>query len=123
VRTVDHTAQLDRVDLEIRRNLRLLRVAEWLHRIGNAALVLAGVAVVISTQELLREPTPSGAIALTVELIVVELDLVAHLIGFYLRNEVDDHAARLRHELDLKGDDLRQSAIALGLDWQRFLPW
>ncbi len=76
--------------------------------------------IIVSTQELLHEPTPLAAIALTSELIVVEIDLLAHLVGHYLRGEVDDHAARLRHELEIKGDELRRNAAAIGLDWQQF---
>ncbi len=122
MRAVDHTVQLDRVDLEIRRNLRLLRIAEWLHWLGNATLVLASIAVLFSTTELLHEPTPFAALALIVELLVIGFDLAVHLVGHYLRHEVDGHAARLHNELEMKGDSLRQTAAALGLDWQQFLP-
>jgi hypothetical protein len=121
VRTQDHTAQLDRVDQDIQRNLRLLRIAGWLHRLGNATLVAAGIAIIFSTIELVSEPTPSAAIGLLVELLVIELDLILHFIGYHLRYEVESYAAALRNELETKGDGLRLAAAEHGLNWEYFL--
>ena len=121
MRTTDHTSQLDRVDHDIRHNLRLLHLAEWLHRFGNATLLLASIAIIITTLELFGEPAPRTAFALIIELLIVQLDLVIHLVGHSLRGEVDGRATRLRHELEAKGDELKQHAAELGLDWRGLL--
>ena len=121
MRAVDHQFQLNRIDNDGRSIARQHRLTEWLHRGSILVLSIAAVLVGVSAAELLHDPTPIGASCLIGELIVIAIDLILHQIGYYLKREVDSRTALLRYELEVKGDELRQLALTLGLDLQRYL--
>ncbi len=79
-------------------------------------MFIASILWILSLIELFREPGLLGAFGSIGAILAIQFDLVLHLIGYHLKLEVDNREVRLKYELQVKDDELRQLATAFGLD-------
>jgi hypothetical protein len=79
-------------------------------------LFIARMLWILSLIELFREPGLLGAFGSIGEILAIQFDLVLHLIAYHLKLEVDNREVRLKYELQVKDDELRQLATAFGLN-------
>src|SRR3954451_16463556 len=91
--------QIDTITTGLHRSILILRLLEWIHWILGLVLITAGLLLLRSAMDLVKDPRPITATWLILEVIVIGLHFVVTAILNQARHELDAYIARLRNQM------------------------